>query len=413
MSISQIASSVSESVTLALNEKAAVLRAKGEPLIHLGGGEPKARAPVDSILAAAAMLSSGEIRYTPSAGTPAMKAAIIRYTQEYYGRKVTPNHVIASSGAKQAIMVALRAILDPLDEVVFPAPYWVSYPEMVRLCGAVPVPATPEDGTLVPTAEDIISRVGSQTKAILINSPSNPSGLMIPPDVIRDVVEFCEKEGIYLITDDIYHRLLFDGKKWTNPYEFSKDLGDTSKLIVINGVSKAYAMTGFRIGWAVANPKLIEVMGNIQSHETSGPAGLLQVGAVAAINGIQSSVENLRMQLENRKNILMSKLGAFEGVKVTEPDGNRPRHWVRSGRPPPYQLLRAGKRRHRGCRAHQVGAGSQLTQRAPDRQPQTGAGLGLKGGLTCRRSRKSSRPQKPKPGSSRAGSAWKTTGSST
>jgi aspartate aminotransferase len=321
MSISQIASSVGESATLALNEKAAVLRAKGEPLIHLGGGEPKAKAPVDAILAASAMLNSGEIRYTPSAGTPAMKAAIIRYTQEYYGRKVTPKHVIASSGAKQAIMVALRAILDPLDEVVFPAPYWVSYPEMVRLCGAVPVPAVPEDGTLVPTAEDILSRVGSHTKAILINSPSNPSGLMIPPDVIREVVEFCEKEGIYLITDDIYHRLVFGGKKWTNPYEFAKDLGDTSKLIVVNGVSKAYAMTGFRIGWAVANPKLIEVMGNIQSHETSGPAGLLQVGAVAAINGIQSSVENLRMQLENRKNILMSKLGAFDGVRVAEPDG--------------------------------------------------------------------------------------------
>jgi aspartate aminotransferase len=321
MSISQIASSVSESVTLALNEKAAVLRAKGEPLIHLGGGEPKAKAPVDAILAAAAMLSSGEIRYTPSAGTPAMKAAIIRYTHEHYGRKVTPDHVIASSGAKQAIMVALRAILDPLDEVVFPAPYWVSYPEMVRLCGAVPVPALPEDGTLVPTAEDIISRVGSHTKAILLNSPSNPSGLMIPRDVIKEMVEFCEKEGIYLITDDIYHRLVFDGKKWTNPYEFAKDLGDTSKLIVINGVSKAYAMTGFRIGWAVANPRLIEVMGNIQSHETSGPAGLLQVGAVAAINGIQSSVENLRMQLENRKNILMSKLRAFDGVKVTEPHG--------------------------------------------------------------------------------------------
>jgi aspartate aminotransferase len=267
------------------------------------------------------MLNSGEIRYTPSAGTPAMKAAVIRYTQEFYGRKVTPKHVIASSGAKQAIMVALRAILDPLDEVVFPAPYWVSYPEMVRLCGAVPVPAVPEDGGLVPSAEDIISRVGSQTKAILINSPSNPSGLMIPADVVREVVEFCEKEGIYLITDDIYHRLVFDGKKWTNPYEFAKDLGDTSKLIIINGVSKAYAMTGFRIGWAVANPKLIEVMGNIQSHETSGPAGLLQVGAVAAINGTQSSVENLRMQLENRKNILMSKLGAFEGVKVAEPDG--------------------------------------------------------------------------------------------
>ena len=299
MSISQIAASVKESATLALNEKAAVLRAKGEPLIHLGGGEPKAKAPMDALLAAAAMLNSGEIRYTPSSGTPAMKAAVIRYTEDNYGRKVTPKHIIASSGAKQAIMVALRAILDPMDEVVFPAPYWVSYPEMVRLCGGVPVPAPPEDGSLIPTAEDVISRCGSNTKAILLNSPNNPSGLMYSQDVIKEIVEFAEKEGIYLITDDIYHKLLFDGKLWTNPYEFSKDLGDTSKLIVINGVSKAYAMTGFRIGWAVANPKLIEVMANIQSHETSGPAGLLQVGAVAAINGVQSSIENLRGQLEN------------------------------------------------------------------------------------------------------------------
>jgi aspartate aminotransferase len=321
MSISQIAASIGESATLAINEKAAVLKAKGEPLIHLGGGEPVSKVPPDVVLAVAAVLNSGEIRYTPSSGTPAMKAAIIRYTQEHYGRKVTPNHVIASSGAKQAIMVALRAILDPQDEVVFPAPYWVSYPEMVRLCGAVPVPAVPEDGTLVPSAQDILSRVGSHTKAILLNSPSNPSGLLIPREVVKEVVEFCEKEGIYLISDDIYHRLLFDGKKWNNPYEFARDLGDTSKLIIVNGVSKAYAMTGFRIGWAVANPKLIEVMGNIQSHETSGPAGLLQVGAVAAINGVQSSLENLRMQLENRKNILMSKLAAFAGVKVTQPDG--------------------------------------------------------------------------------------------
>lgn len=321
MSISQIAGSIGESITLALNDKASVLRAKGEPLIHLGGGEPKAKAPVDSILAVAAALNSGEVRYTPTSGTPAMRAAIIRYMHEHYGRKVTPRNVIASSGAKQAIMVALRAILDPQDEVVFPAPYWVSYPEMVRLCGAVPVAVTPEDGTLVPTTEDILSHVGSQTKAILLNSPSNPSGLLIPRDVVRDVVEFCEKEGLYLICDDIYHRLLFDGKRWTNPYEFAKDLGDTSKLIVVNGVSKAYAMTGFRIGWAVANPRLIEVMGNIQSHETSGPAGLLQIGAVAAINGVQSGVENLRTQLQNRKSILMSKLAAFDGVKVTEPDG--------------------------------------------------------------------------------------------
>jgi len=321
MSISLIAGSVRESATLALNEKAAILRARGEPLIHLGGGEPKAKAPVDALLAAAALLNSGEIRYTPSAGTPAMKAAIIRYTHEFYGRKVTPYEVIASSGAKQAVMVALRAILDPMDEVVFPAPYWVSYPEMVRLCGAVPVPVVPEDGTLVPSTQDILNGSGSHTKAVILNSPSNPSGLMIPPEVIKDVVEFCEKEGLYLIMDDIYHRLTFDGKRWTNPYTYAIDLGKTSRLIVINGVSKAYAMTGLRLGWAVANPRLIEVMTNIQSHETSGPAGLLQAAAVAAINGVQSSVENLRTQLENRKNILMARLRAFDGVKVTEPDG--------------------------------------------------------------------------------------------
>jgi len=141
MSISQIARTIGESVTLKLNEKAAILRAKGDPVIHLGGGEPKSKAPVDAVVAAAAKLNSGELRYTPADGTPAMKAAIIRYTEEFYGRKVTPEEVMASGGAKQAIMVALQAVLNPQEEAIFPAPYWVSYPDMVKLCGAIPVPA--------------------------------------------------------------------------------------------------------------------------------------------------------------------------------------------------------------------------------------------------------------------------------
>lgn len=321
MSISQIARTIGESVTLKLNEKAAILRAKGDPVIHLGGGEPKSKAPVDAVVAAAGMVNSGELRYTPADGTPAMKAAIIRYTQEHYGRKVTPRMVMASSGAKQAIMVALQAILNPQEEVIFPSPYWVSYPEMVKLCGAIPVPAVPEDGTLIPALEDIEQRIGSYTKAIIINSPNNPSGLVYPDEFIQGVVELCESRGIYLIMDDIYHRLVFGGKKPANFYDYAKDQGDQSKLILINGVSKAYAMTGYRIGWAVANPKLTEVMVNIQSHQTSGPAGLLQHAAAAAINGIQSSVENLRVQLENNRNILLAQLNSFEGVKVTPPDG--------------------------------------------------------------------------------------------
>ena len=321
MSISQIARTVEESGTLKMNEKAAILRAKGDPVIHLGGGEPKSRAPLDAIVAASNLLNSGEVRYTPADGTPAMKAAIIRYTKDFYFHRVTPEQVIASSGAKQSIMVALQAILDPQDEVVFPAPYWVSYPEMVKLCGGKPVPAPPEDGTFYPRIQDIEQRLSSYTKAVIINSPNNPSGVMYSAEFIKDIVELCEKEDLYLIMDDIYHRLIFDGKKPINCYEYANDLGKSSKLIVINGVSKQYAMTGFRIGWAVANPEIIRVMSIIQGHQTSGPPGVLQKAAVAAINGVQSSVENLRIQLRNNRDIMLQQLGSFDGVNVTKPDG--------------------------------------------------------------------------------------------
>ena len=321
MSISLIGKSISASATLKLNETAAILRAKGEPVIHLGGGEPKTTAPIDALVAASAMLNSGEIRYTPADGIPALKKAIIRYTDEFYDRKVQPEHVMASGGAKQAIMVCLQAILNPQDEVIFPSPYWVSYPEMVKLCGAIPVPVLPEDGTFHPRLHDIEQVVTSYTKAVMINTPNNPTGAMYSEEFIAEIVEFCEKRGLYLIMDDIYHRLIFDGKQPINCYKYAKDTSENSKLVVINGVSKQYAMTGFRIGWAVANKKLIEVMTNIQGHQTSGPSALLQHAAVAAINGIQSSVDSLRLTLENNRNIMMARLKSFEGVKCTKPDG--------------------------------------------------------------------------------------------
>lgn len=321
MSISQIARSIGQSATLKLNETAALLRAKGEPVIHLGGGEPKSKAPIDALITAAAKLTTGEIRYTPTDGIPELKKAIIRYTEEFYRHPVAPQNVIASGGAKQAIMVALQAILNPQDEVVFPAPYWVSYPEMVKLCGAIPVPVLPENGTFYPTIADIEQKVGNATKAVIINSPNNPTGAMYPEEFIADVVEFCEKRDLYLIMDDIYHRLIFDGRKPVNCYEFARKKGENSKLIVINGVSKQYAMTGFRIGWAIANRKLVETMNNIQGHQTSGPSALLQWAAVGALNGVQSSVEALRLTLENNRNILVDRLRTIEGVRVSKPDG--------------------------------------------------------------------------------------------
>ncbi|MDP2038531.1 MAG: pyridoxal phosphate-dependent aminotransferase [Ignavibacteria bacterium] len=321
MSLSLIAKSIKASPTLALNEKAAILREKGDPVIHLGGGEPKSRAPMDALLSAVNMLNSGEVRYAPADGIPDLKKSIIRYTEEYYHRKVNPENVIASSGAKQAIMVALQAILNPQEEVLFPAPYWVSYPDMAKLVGAIPVPVLPEDGTFYPRLKDIEMRVGSYTKAIIINSPNNPSGAMYSEEFIADIVDFCERKGIYLIMDDIYHRLVFDGRKPISAYDYTKKSVEESKLLIINGVSKQYAMTGFRIGWAVGNKKLIEAMSNIQGHQTSGPSVLLQKAAVGALNGIQSGVESLRVTLENNRNVLVEQLRSFEGVKVNVPDG--------------------------------------------------------------------------------------------
>ncbi len=321
MSLSQLARSIRESATLKLNETAALLRDKGEPVIHLGGGEPKSKSPMDAVINCAALLNTGEIRYTPPDGIPALKKAIIRYTEEHYNKLVGAGNVIASGGAKQAIMVLLHAILDPKEEVIFPAPYWVSYPEMVKLAGGVPVPVTAEDGSFCPTVDEIAAACGSYTKAIILNSPNNPSGAVYSHDFVSEMVEFCEKRSIYLIMDDIYNRLVFDGQSPAIAYDFMKLPLEQSKLVVINGVSKMYAMTGFRIGWAIGNKPLIDAMATIQSQQTSGPASPSQWAAVGALNGVQSSAESLRVTLQNNRNVMMERLRAFDGVYVRKPEG--------------------------------------------------------------------------------------------
>jgi len=321
MSLSQLARSIKESATLKLNETAALLREKGEPVIHLGGGEPKTKAPVDAIINCASLLNTGEIRYTAPDGVPALKKAIIRYTEEHYKKIVSAKNVIVSGGAKQALMVLLHAILDPKEEVIFPAPYWVSYPEMIKLAGGVPVPVTAEDGSFCPTVKEITDVVTSYTKAIILNSPNNPSGAMYSKDFVHEIVEFCDKKNLYLIMDDIYNRLTFDGKSAPICYEYSKVPLEQSKIVVINGVSKMYAMTGFRIGWAIAAQPLVEAMATIQSQQTSGPSAPAQWAAAGALNGVQSSIESLRVMLENNRNVMIDRLKAFDGVKVHIPDG--------------------------------------------------------------------------------------------
>jgi aspartate aminotransferase len=321
MSVSQLARSIKASPTLKLNETASKLREKGEPVIHLGGGEPKSKAPLDAVLNCASQLNTGEVRYAPADGLPALKKAILRYTEEHYGRLLAPENVIVSSGAKQSIMTLLYAILEPKDEVVYPVPYWVSYPEMVKLAGGVGVPVAPEDGSFQPSVPDIADSVGSYTKAIILNSPNNPSGIMYSRDFVAEMVAFCEKKNLWLVMDDLYNRLVFDGQKAPNPYDFAKDTGESSKLVVVQGISKMYAMTGFRIGWALGNREVVEAMANIQSHQTSGPVTVSQWAAIGALSGVQTSIESLRLTLENQRNVMLERLLTIPGVHVTRPHG--------------------------------------------------------------------------------------------
>jgi aspartate aminotransferase len=321
MSISRLARSIAPSPTFALNEEARIMRERGEPVVNMGIGEPRNKTPLSAILSSAARLTGGDVKYTPPEGTPSLKKAIIRYTEENYDRVVAPENVIVSAGAKQSLFNILYSLLNPQDEVIILAPHWVSYPEIVKMVYGIPVIVTPEDGKFVPRMQEIEQAVSTYTKAMVLNSPNNPSGAVFPPELIAEIVDFCERKKIYLIMDDIYHKLVFDGKKAVPAYQFTeKDVEDTM-VIVVNGVAKLYGMTGFRIGWVIANRSLVEVMTNVQSQVTSCTSSVLQAAAEGALTGMQNVVENLRLTFENNRNVIFQELQTFNGIKTIKPDG--------------------------------------------------------------------------------------------
>jgi len=321
MNLSKLARDIAPSPTLALNEEARVLREKGEAVIHLGAGEPKNKAPIAAILSSAAKLTAGDIKYTPTEGTPSLRKAIIRYTEENYDRLAAPENILVSSGAKQSLYNLLYTLLNPQDEVLILTPYWVSYPEMVKMLYGVPVIVQNEDGTFHPRFEDVKRYVTSYTKAIIVNSPNNPSGAVYSEELIGQLVEFCEAKGIFFISDDIYHKLIFDGKRWPNPYKYSKETLENTHVIALNGVSKLYGMTGFRVGWCVAPKKIIEVMTNVQSQTTTTTSVVQQAAAEGALTGVQSVIESLRLMLENNRNVMVNELKGMSGAHLTPPNG--------------------------------------------------------------------------------------------
>ncbi len=321
MGVSQFARGIAESPTMALNEQARVLREQGESIVHLGIGEPQNVAPKSAIDTAATALAAGRIKYTPTTGIPSFKKAIIKYTEENYGRTVGPKNIIVCSGAKQAIFNALWAILDPGDEVVLLAPYWVSYPEMVKMCRAVPVVVNPSVATLTPNFDDIVRAVTPRTRAMIVNSPNNPSGMVYSRELVGALVTFCEQRGIHAIMDDIYHKLVFDGVTAPSCYEFTTRETNASSLIVVNGVAKTYGMTGFRIGWAIARDEIVTAMATLQSQTTSCTSSLCQLGAEGAMLGPQDGVEELRQCMERNRDLIVAELAKVPGVRVVRPSG--------------------------------------------------------------------------------------------
>lgn len=320
MEISKLAQSLGQSATLKLNEVANSLRAEGKPVIHLGGGEPVEAIPLGAAEGARKMIAGGFVRYTPSSGTVALKDEIIKYTDKYYGIKPERSNIVVSSGAKQAIYNFLVSVLDEDDEVIIPVPYWVSYPEMVSLAHGEPVMVRPSQGLLVSIA-DISSAITNKTRAIMLNSPCNPSGQVFPAETIAGLVELCERNDIYLVMDDIYNRLVFDGLKAISAYSYSKRPLNESVIVSINGVSKTFSMTGFRIGWSIANAELTKAMIKVQAQISSCPSALSQAAAVGALSEQGDFVEKLRKGLEEKRNILLGELSKFKKVKIDMPHG--------------------------------------------------------------------------------------------
>jgi aspartate aminotransferase len=321
MRLSKVAREIAESPTFALNEEARMLRDRGEAVINLGIGEPKNKTPLSAVLASAAKLTSGEVKYVAPDGIPSLKKAVVRYTEENYDRLVAPENVLITNGAKQSLFNIFYSILNPEDEVVVLAPYWVSYNQMIRMCLGVPVVVTPEDGTFTPRFEEIERAVTSSTRAIIINSPNNPSGIIYPPELIEKIVTMCEQMGIFMICDDIYHKLTFDNHRAFPAYHFTKKDVESSHVVVVNGVAKLYGMTGFRIGWVIAPRELVRVMTNVTVQITSGVSPVSQAAAEGALSGVQSMVEALRLHIQNNRNVLLQEIKSFRGVRLIEPQG--------------------------------------------------------------------------------------------
>ena len=312
---------VQPSVTLAMNARAADLRAKGVDVFAFGVGEPDFEPPSFVIEAARKALDTGVSKYTPVTGLPALKQAICARTAAVRGWTPKPSQVTVAIGAKHALFNLAIALYEPGDEVVIPAPYWVSYPEQVKICGAEPVVVpTDEASGFKMSPESFAKALGSRTKAVILCTPSNPTGSAYTEAELRALVEVWKtKSDAYLIVDEIYADLVYDGFKHVSVATIVGDAMD--RLIIVDGVSKTYAMTGWRIGWSIAPERVAKALDTVQGQSTTNATAIAQHAAIAALSGPQEEVERMRLAFEKRRSVMVEGLRSIPGVMCRMPEG--------------------------------------------------------------------------------------------
>lgn len=313
-------SSISPSLTLAITAKAKAMKAEGKSVIGFGAGEPDFNTPQHIIDAAKDALDKGYTKYTPSSGLPQLRKKIAEKFKEEQGLDYDPSQIIVSSGAKHSIFNAMFALVEEGDEVLIPAPYWLTYPEVVKVCGgkSVFIEGHKENHFKI-TPEDLKKVITPKTKMLIFNSPSNPTGAVYTEEEIRALGKVAEEADIWVLADEIYSKLIYDGVRHFSMAQVSEKMKE--KTVIVNGVSKTYAMTGWRIGWLAAPKDVAKAIDSFQSHATSNPTSIAQYATLAALNGSEEELERMRSIFNDRRKFMISRIREIEHLDCIEPDG--------------------------------------------------------------------------------------------
>ncbi|WP_102345807.1 pyridoxal phosphate-dependent aminotransferase [Bacillus sp. Marseille-P3661] len=320
MKLASRVSALTPSTTLEITAKAKALKAEGHDVIGLGAGEPDFNTPQHIIDAATKAMNEGHTKYTPAGGLVELKEAIIEKFSNDQGITYAQNEIIVGVGAKHVLYTLFQVIIDKDDEVIIPTPYWVSYPEQVKLAEGVPVYIEgKEENHFKITPEQLKSAITEKTKAVILNSPSNPTGMVYTAEELKALGDVCIENNILIVSDEIYEKLVYGNNEHVSIAQLSPELKE--QTIIINGVSKSHSMTGWRIGYAAGNNEIIKAMTNLASHSTSNPTSMAQYGAIAAYKGTQEPVEEMRKAFEDRLNKIYEQLIQIPGISCVKPQG--------------------------------------------------------------------------------------------